>query len=441
MGFRFIQFYVVATICCTNCQAALLKESPSPLAGYQPDKTTFASIGPFELSNADSSSRIRFQFAGQLRVDFESQDQDADKCRTEELFMKARRLRPSMTVNLLKPSLSFRLHLSTAPKSLELMDFYFNYKVARHLQFRYGQYKVPFTRYRIQSFQRLTFVDWAIVTESFGAERQMGFALHNGYETPPKWGYALGVFTGVNARASHTVYLPKIYGENIVNPSNLADPGPQAKFHPELFLYLSHNANSIRVQSDTDEKRGGFRYSAGLSAAWDLDPTAYQDLQIRLAPEFLIKYQGLSIFTVGYAGFVEIGEPARTDLAMVGGLFQAAYRINNRYEISVRYAVVDFKNVIVNDAYDRAQRLIDEAEDILDTATVKEFAQQSLDDITARYGNAGQILHEQEIRLGFNIYIIGHSLKWQNDLGWLQHSRREGTRTDYIVRSQFQLTF
>ncbi len=232
----------------------------------------------------------------------------------------------------------------------------------------------------------------------------MGFALHNGYEEPPKWSYALGVFTGVNARASHAVYLPKIYGEDIVNPSNLADPGPNARFHPELFLHVSHNTKNIRVQSDTDEKRDGFRYSAGLSAAWDLDPTAYQDLQIRLAPEFLIKCQGLSIFAAGYAGFVEIGEPARTEPAMVGGLFQAAYRISNRYEVSARYAVVDFKNVIVNDAYDRARQLIDEAENRLDTAVVKEFAQQSFDDITARYGNAGQVLREQEIRLGFNIY-------------------------------------
>jgi len=398
-------------------------------------------VRSFEISSPDSGTVLKLQFAGQLRVDFESLDQGADKCRIEELFMKARRLRPTITVNVLKPNLSFRLHLSTAPNSLELMDFYFNYKADQHLQFRYGQYKVPFTRYRIQSFQRLTFVDWAIVTKSFGAERQMGFALHNGYERPPQWGYVLGVFTGVNARASHAVYLPEIYGEDIVNPSNLADPGPTARFHPELFLHVSYNVRNIRVQSDTDEKRGGFRYSAGLSAAWDLDPTAYQDLQIRLAPEFLIKCQSLSIFTVGYAGFVEIGEPARTDLAMAGGLFQAAYRINNRYEVSARYAVVDFKNIIVNNAYDRARQLIGEAEDILDTAVVKEFAQQYLNDITARYGNAGQILREQEIRLGFNIYIIGHSLKWQNDLGWLQHSRREGTRTDYIVRSQFQLTF
>ena len=81
----------------------------------------------------------------------------------------------------LKEALKFKLHLSTAPPSLELMDYYLNYRAKKeHLQFRFGQYKVPFTRYRIQSFQRLTFVDWSIVTRYFRAERvakQLGFEL------------------------------------------------------------------------------------------------------------------------------------------------------------------------------------------------------------------------------------------------------------------------
>ncbi len=447
MRFYFIQFCATVAICCTNRGAALPTKSMHFHDGYLAGITevvnnrTLTSVGPFELYNADTSSQIRFQFAGQLRVDFESRDQGVDMSRTEQLLMKARRIRPTMTVNLLKPDLSFRLHLSTAPKSLELMDFYFNYAVTRHLQLRCGQYKVPFTRYRIQSFQQLTFVDWAIVTEAFGAERQMGFALHNGYEKPPQWGYALGVFTGVNARASHAVSLPKVYAEETTNPSDLANPASQTKFHPELFLHVSRNGTNIRVQSDTDEEREGFRYSAGVNAAWDLDPTVYQDLTVRLAPELLTKYQGLSVFTAGYAGFAEIGDPANTNLVMVGGLFQTAYRINDRYEISARYAVVDFKDAVINDAYDRAQRLIAEAEDNLNNSTEKELAQQYLSHVMASYEDAGQILREQEVRLGFNIYIISHFLKWQNDLGRLRHTRRDGARTDYVARCQFQLTF
>lgn len=79
-----------------------------------------------------------------------------------------------------------------------MLDFYFNYKLRGPHQARLGQVKVPFTRYRIQSFQQLTFVDWAIVSKAFGAERQMGFALHNGYEKPSRYGYVIGIFSGQN---------------------------------------------------------------------------------------------------------------------------------------------------------------------------------------------------------------------------------------------------
>ena len=169
------------------------------------------------------------------------------------------------------------------------MDFYFNYQIGRHLQLRYGQYKVPFTHYRIRSFQRLTFVDWAITTRYFGAERQMGIALHNGYERPSECAYAFGIFTGVNARASHNTALARLYDQELPNRSDLSNPGPKAEFHPELFLHLSLNANGIRVRSDTDKERCGPRYSIGLSAAWDLDPVTGRDYVLRLAPELLIK--------------------------------------------------------------------------------------------------------------------------------------------------------
>jgi hypothetical protein len=386
-----------------------------------------ASIGPFEISNADSSSKIRLQFAGQLWMFFESLDKGSGSDRTHELFMKARRIRLTLKGTIYSPKLSYKLHISTAPKSLELMDFYFNYKVNQYMQFRFGQYKTPFTRYRIQSFQRLAFVDWAIVTKYFGAERQMGAAFHNGYEKPPKWDYVFGIFTGVNARASHALGLPKVYGEEAINPSNLADPGPKAKYHPELFLHLIYNANNIRIQSNSDAERTGLRYSAAISTGWDLDPADYRDFRLRFAPEFLLKYRGFSIFAVGYAGFSDVGNPANTKLAMAGGLFQTAYRLNEMYEVSIRYAVVDFRGSLTNDAYTRAQQLIADSGNDPDTIE--------------QYKNAGQILHEQEITLGFNIYILGHTLKWQNDMGWLKHSFKDGKRDDYLLRSQFQLTF
>ncbi|MFH2050601.1 MAG: porin, partial [bacterium] len=346
-------------------------------------KNRLSSLGPFEIYNADSTSSIRFQFAGQLRLTFDSRDNGSTVDRTNELSMNARRIRLSLSGTIYNPGLSYKLHLSTAPKSLELMDFYFNYKIKRNLQFRFGQYKAPFTRYRIQSFQNLSFAEWAIVTTYFGAERQMGFAFHNGYENPLEWGYVFGIFTGVNARASHAIGLSKVYCEDVVNPSDLADPGAKAKYQPELFIHLMRNANNIKIQSSNDVERTGFRYSIGTSAAWDLDPTPYQDFRLRLASELLIKYHGVSILTIGYAGYSYIEDQMKTKLTMTGGLCQTSYSINKTYEVSIRYAIVDFQNVLINDALTRAQRLIDNSDDD--------------PDVVKQYKKAGLVSKEQEL--------------------------------------------
>jgi len=323
------------------------------------------SPGPFRMQNADSSAVLSLRFAGQLRTDWESKDQPAGQDRTSTVTMQARRVRPSMTVDLPRQRIRFRLHLSTAPGSLELMDLYVNCGLGRHLQFRAGQYKVPFTRYRIQSFQRLTFVDWALTTRYFGAERQMGFSFHNGYERPPQTAYVLGVFSGVNARASHAVGLARIYGEAAANPSDLSNPGPRAEFHPELVGHFSYNQGGIQVRSDSDEQGGGLRCSLAMNLAWDLDPVAYHDLTFRAAPELLVKNRGVSLMGAGYAGLAKVGESGRKRWrwAMAGLLAQTSFRFNERYELSLRYAAVDFDEEVLDAALARADQLISKAED------------------------------------------------------------------------------
>ncbi|MFH2036627.1 MAG: porin, partial [Candidatus Zixiibacteriota bacterium] len=386
-----------------------------------------STVGPFEIYNADSTSSIRFQLAGQLRMTLDSRDKGGDADRTNTLFMEARRLRLTLSGTIYDPDISYKVHLSTAPKSLELMDFYFNYRLKANLQFRYGQYKTPFTRYRIQSFQRLTFVDWAIVTKYFGAERQMGLALHNGYEKPPKWGYVFGLFTGVNARASHAVGLAKVYGEETANPSDLSESGATADYHPELFLHCSYNANNIQLNSNSDAERTGWRYSFGISSAFDMHPTDYQDFRLRLAPEILIKYRGVAIVGAGYAGYSELDNGSEMELTMTGCLIQTAYRFHDDYEISIRYALVDFQKGLTDDASERALQLIDDSGDD--------------PEIINQYKNAGKILQENELTLGFSIYLLGHSLKWQSDFGWLRHCYDDENRDDYLARSQFQVSF
>jgi len=386
--------------------------------------STYGALGPFEIASSDSSTVLRLQLAGQYQSVWESKDKGSD--RDKALFMRARRIRPTLTVSLPEYRASFRLHLSAAPGSLELMDMYFNTGLTSQFQLRLGQYKIPFTRYRIQSFQRLTFVDWPVVTKYFGAERQVGLSVHNGYEKPPRFAYALGVFSGENARASHATGLASAFGEEILNPSDLSGSSPRPEFHPELVCHLAFNGCDIDIRTDSDAEGGRLRYSAATSIAWDLDPVEYQDLALRVAQEFLLKYRHGSVMGVGYVGFTDIEGSLRTRKAMTGLLLQAAYRITLQCEISLRYALVDIDNNLADAALARAEAIIAGTDD---------------NAVITQYGTAGKVLREQEATIGFNVYLDGHSFKIQNDLGVSRHDRRDEDRTDCLVRSQVQLAF
>lgn len=393
---------------------------------YSLSSSLFAGVGPFEITSPDSSTTLKFQLAAQLQTAWESKDYGPGRDRESTIYMKARRIRPTLTVSLPEYKTSFRLHLSTAPGSIELMDMYSDTKLSSRMTLRVGQYKIPFTRYRIQSFQRLTFVDWSIVTKYFGAERQMGLSIHNGYEKTPEWGYAIGIFSGVNARASHAIGLAAVYGEKPINPSDLSGSAGKVKFHPEMVLHASWNKNKIDVSTDSDAEGGDIRYSLAMSAALDMDPTDFEDLALRLAPEFLLKYRHLSVMGTGYAGLVDMDGSARTRKAMTGFLVQTAYCVNKKVELSLRYTVVDIDDKIADEALSRAQAIVDEADD---------------DDITAQYKNAGKILGEHEGTFAVNVYLDGHGFKIQNDIGFTKYERRDADRTDWLVRSQLQLSF
>ncbi|MBW2460840.1 MAG: hypothetical protein JRH11_04285, partial [Deltaproteobacteria bacterium] len=61
--------------------------------------------------------------------------------------------------------------------------------------------------------------------------------------------------------------------------------------------------------------------------------------------------------------------------------------------------------------------------------------------LTEQYSSTGLLRALNEVSLGFNVYFIGHSLKWQTDATWRHRSRRTGDGNDARVRTQLQLAF
>jgi len=409
------------------CLAATL----ATVAVLRPSVADADGIGPFNIKSADGEWRLGVGLAVQLRYQLDATGIDDDDGDVDS-FVEARRIRPTLLGTLASSKLAYYLHLSTTPGSLEFMDFYLDYALTPNLRARAGQWKIPFTRFRTGSFKNLTLVDWPITTLYFGAERQMGLALHNGYEKAPDGlAYEAGIFTGTNARASHAVGLARLYGEKFDNPSSLSNPGPRADLHPELVARAAYNMGQIDTSTDTDWAGGPLRLSAGFSAAWDLDPDRYIDLALRLAPEALMKLRGLSVATVFYLGFVRRGDGvADQRLGLLGATFQSSYLFLRQLELSVRYSIVQVDSRVAGDARDRAAAIIAAEPGVENKAA-----------LARQYDGAGQVRREHEAGVGLNVYLIGRSLKLQTDLSWLTHDSVDERNSDLRLRAQLQLTF
>ena len=399
----------------------------------EPEFTWPEQIGPFSISDRSGRFSLAVGLAAQVQVKVKSSGTDSDRETDTTVFM--RRIRPTLKGTALSKDLVWYLHLSTAPGALEFMDFYLDYAFTPLLRLRAGDCKVPFTRYRVQSFKHLTLVDWSVVTRYFGAERQYGLTLHSGYEKPGAIEYALGIYTGENARGSHAVGLGSLYGEPRTNPSDLTDPQPPASFHPEMVARVAYNHGGIDLGTDTDFAGGGPRVSAGVSLAWDTRPTRYHDLSLRLAPEVLFKAGGFSMAALGYLGFVPpVGSDSGVEtprLGLAGALAQVSYLFLGRLELAARYGVVVMMETLRDEARDRADQLV-AAETDKDKAAA----------LAKQYKDAGLTEAEHEATLGINVYIIGRNLKWQNDLTY-KATPRVGldTKHDIQFRTQLGLAF
>jgi len=385
-------------------------------------------LHPFRTTAADGSN-LELGFAGQLRTTVTNGGEhlDDDDRETEEA-VELRRVRLLLRGGFFGDRLRFGMQLSLAPAAPELMDLWADYGFASTVELRVGQYKIPFTRYRWQSFSHLLFADWPIAANHFGSERQLGLMLHNGQKDDTPWSYALGVFTGQNARSSFAKGIADAYGERLESPSNFRTPGEPVEVHPEVVARISHNSPDIDAKSNSDETGGGIRHLVGLSAAWDLDATRAEEFSERWAAEVLLKYEHVSLSLVGYAGMFR-PEVGLQELGSVGATGELGWRFLPNLEVAGRHSRVDLTRELRQSARRRADRIIAEVDP----------AEQ--EDLTRTYAAAGAIRSYEETALALSWYLVGHSVKWQNDLAYLRHASSSRPAEDVRFRSQVQVVF
>jgi hypothetical protein len=313
------------------------------------------------------------------------------------------------------------------PSAFELIDMWFAFTRFKFATFRIGQFKIPYDRYRAQSFAALSFIDWAATTRMFGSERQVGaemFARGGFLELE----YSLGIFSGVNARASHGVGITEVYGNRPQNPSNLGDGEVVNSFHPALVGRVAKNFGDIDTASNSDALRTPeLRHSVGAGIAWDARPVPTENLGLRLSAEWLGKIRGFHINTIAYLAWYKPWEGGKILFGPLGFMGETGYRFTQIWELALRYNIVYLTPWLRSDARSYGQAQIDNATD----------PEQAI----AQYGRNGDQTTSQFLTMAGVARIIGNSLKVVAETSWQMQLWNTGRLNGFQLYAQIQLVF
>lgn len=398
-------------------QAPPRRELPAqPLASHKRDRPVRRSRDLPRISLPVSGGELGVSFNVQVLTLFDHYEIDGQPS-TNTTGVRFRRIRETLRGTFLDRRVAFKLQINTVPGAVELIDAWAGYKLHKQALLRIGQIKIPYTHYRELSNSVLDLVDWSIATNYFGSERQMGARLDNGHARA-RWEYAVGVYTGQSARASHGVGIARVYGEKVANPSSFSNAGPLEEPHPEL---------GARGTVHLGGKEKPWKLMLALSSTWDLRPTYTHDLALRFAAEARLRYRNIGLRGIGYLGLFESGDD-KIEAGLGGVLAEASWQPIYWLRLALRYTRVERFTALNDDAQAYGAAKIAAAQGNADALAAAE----------KQYGGLGLLRAEQELDFGLNFYVYGDSLKAQTDVAWVHSSQTGADPDDVRVRIQLQ---
>jgi hypothetical protein len=397
-------------------------------SGEAPDDRKLPTrLGPVRIKVGKTDDWIGIGLATQMEFEYDQQFPTGGFPSENSETLEFRRIRFTLSSSFIEGRIQSRFQINLTPSAFELIDLWFAFTRLKFASFRIGQFKIPYDRYRAQSFAALAFVDWASTTRMFGSERQVGGEMlaQGGFLGLE---YALGVFTGVNARASHAVGIVEVYGNVPQNPSSFGDGEVVNTFAPLIAGRVARNFGEINTDSNSDVLRTrSLRHSVGTGIAWDARPVATEDLGLRLSAEWLGKISGVHINVIAYAAWYKPWEGGRILFGPLGFMAETGYRFNLVWGLAIRYSTTYITPWLRSDARSYGQAQIANATD----------PAQAME----QYGRNGDQTTNQELALAGTSYIIGNSLKVVAETAWLQQLWNTGRNNGFRFNLQLQLLF
>ena len=360
----------------------------------------------------DSSMTMKFQFRMQHLFDANYNTTSEDF--SSQYLVRRSRLKFSGKVN---PKLKYKAELGLTNRDMSvssedgngkgasrmILDAVLKYQFADHWNVWMGQTKLPGNRERVISSADLQFVNRSNLNSKFNLDRDMGIQLHGKYKLgkailQPKFAWTMGEgrdITSDNAGGynytTRVDFLPLGAFEGKKQDYISSDHKRQSK--PKLAIGVTYNYNDGAVRQQG--QLGKFVYL--LDSLGENTVYAENSLSAIQADAFF-KYKGVSIMTE-YANTSAAKELSTNKKYHTGSAFnfQAGYLFESNIEIAGRYTTYAGDN------------------------------------------NFSGLSDVDEYTLGVSKYIVGHKLKIQSDISWIDNLSKDEQSLRFRFQVEMQL--
>jgi phosphate-selective porin OprO and OprP len=363
--------------------ASLLLASTA-IAGEAPSASLLSPVPAFHLASdnikleakpgegamvivGDDAFRFRIRGRAQVRTEFERENDDT------AVGFQVRRLRLTLNGDMLKKQFGWNVQLAFAPRDIEketpsiVRDAFLIWNIAPEFKLRLGTMKVPFDRQRVTSSSSLQFAERSDVVNELTLDRDNGLVAFG--TAADVFTYEAGVFGGDGRN--------KLNGDTGVMGVARVRYAPLGKFEDD--------------QIEGDIIDGPARISVGAALAYNAQSprqrstigSIIEDGSIDYAHatlDVLVKCHGFSLLAAGLAraatATTVVDGRARS---AVGGFVQAGLMVQPGIEFVGRAGHIEpIRISVAND-----------------------------DDLT----------RSEELRMGVNLYALGHEAKISTDVG------------------------
>jgi hypothetical protein len=213
--------------------------------------------------------------------------------RTTDARFQVERGRIELEGHAFTKKLQYKFQSDYGKGFLVLKDFWFEGEVSDKIWVRSGQWKRPYMRQQMTSSGKLELYNRAITDEAFRGSRDIGVAVHNGYEGSPEGlEWVVGIFNGTGDKAK---YSGGVVDDTTMTVSGGAFSNVPKSWMPMFVARVAWNKGGIKGYSEADLEGGPLRYSVGVSVIgetdWDRDSKRTHQAEL----DGIMKMNGLSV--------------------------------------------------------------------------------------------------------------------------------------------------